>query len=75
MESKLTEQEVSQVKTAKLTVELRQMEAAKFAAVARATELEFENLILRLYMKYGLTPGVDQVMEDGTIVRAQEKQE
>jgi len=75
MESKLTEQELSQVKTAKLTVDLRQMEAAKFSAIARVTELEFENLILKIYMKYGLTPGVDQVMEDGTIVRAQEKVE
>jgi hypothetical protein len=75
MESKLTEQELSQVKTAKLTVDLRQMEAAKFSAIARVTELEFENLILKIYMKYGLTPGVDQVMEDGTIVRSKEKQE
>jgi hypothetical protein len=72
---KVSEAELMQIKIAKLTTTLKHTEAEKAEVIAKATDLEFENLVLRIYLKYGLELGTDQITEDGTLIRSEAKEE
>jgi hypothetical protein len=50
-------------KTAKL-------EAEKYVLISKLAEQDYNNLVLRIYLKYNLEPGVDTITSDGKIVKA-----
>jgi len=48
--------------------------AEKAYAQSRAAESEAKYVILSLFCKYGLRPGIDNIMDDGKIIKGEEKQ-
>jgi len=52
----------------KMTIELAKAKHKIATAEAKTAELEYKYIILKIYMKYGLTV-VDGISEDGTILR------
>ena len=67
----VTKEEIQQIKDAKNKAVLVTAQAERAVALARVAELETNNIILSIYNKYGLKVGVDNIMENGQIAKAE----
>jgi len=68
-EEKILESELELIKQAKLKQENANLQAEKFVALLKISNLEFDNLVMTIYNKYGLKIGKDTILENGTIKR------
>lgn len=69
---KVTIEDIRKIKEAQSNAVLVTAQAEKAVALARVAELETNNIILGIYNKYDLKVGVDNIMENGNIVRKEE---
>lgn len=63
----ISNEDLAVLQNAKTNVAFMRALADKAKAEAHSSELELKNLILNLYMKYGIGPN-DQIHPDGKIV-------
>jgi hypothetical protein len=60
-------EEMEQLKDIKNKSVLLSLQVEKFQALLESSEISFENAILKLYNKYNLKLGEDQILESGKI--------
>jgi hypothetical protein len=60
-------EEMEQLKTIKNNSNFLSLQVEKFQALLESSELSFENAVLKLYNKYNLKVGEDQILESGKI--------
>ena len=74
-ERKISTEDLNTVKDAKNNTVLQQLNAEKSVAISKMAQLEEENLIFKLYLKYNLTHGVHSITSEGVIVEMNKEAE
>lgn len=69
-EEKITEGELELIKQARGKQETANLQAEKFVALLKIANLEFDNLVISVYNKYGLRVGKDTILDSGVINRS-----
>lgn len=69
-EERITEGELELIKQSRAKQETANLQAEKFVALLKIANLEFDNLVMNVYNKYGLRVGKDTILESGVINRA-----
>jgi hypothetical protein len=72
-EDRISEEELAQIKEAQSKMELHKLQAREAVALSRVMELEYQNVVLRVYNKHQVLDGTDVVLNTGEIKRGRDK--
>jgi hypothetical protein len=63
----IPKEEMDQIKALQNKRDMLSLQVDKFKALLESSELSFENTLLKIYNKYNLKVGIDQILESGKI--------
>ena len=73
---KISQEDLSIIINARTNVDKAIMETERSITLQKIAKLELENVILKIFHKYKITPGQHTIKEeDGTIILSEEKEE
>lgn len=74
-EDRISEEELAQIKESQSKMELHKLQAREAVALSRVMELEYQNIVLRVYNKHQVLDGTDVVLSTGEIKRGRSNPE
>ena len=66
---RILDEELQAVRELTEKQKIAKLEAEKFVLISKLAEQDYNNLVLKLYLKYNLEPGTETITAEGNIVR------